>query len=204
MAVNIIAFREEAPRYELKPGLHRMAIDSTYSLIRIYPFNSMVGDEGEFKGWMLSFETQDEFDQIMVDDFVDRVEDQLALRAMPTDIAVPVDPLTAEIAEADLYMSRTVMFSPELDERVAERQICREEQESLLNELGSDASTLEAAQSELKGMVYELKLSDASDINGAGLYEQLRYLYRSGVSTDDIRREIGLGKPSSSDSPSVF
>lgn len=195
MSVRIVCFREDEPKYELDPGLHKMMVDATYSVVRIYPFSPTTGENGQFKGWVLSFDTQAEFDSVDINALVDRIEDQLVTRAMLTDRPMDVDLSCGDIAMLNNPRGRTVLYSVELDEGVSRREeelrIGSEEHEAMLavlHETGADLHVLDE-------LVQDAKAAEASDINNLGMHEQIEYLRKQGFTAQDLRQEFGAPSP---------
>lgn len=190
MGVRIVCFREDEPKYELDPGLHRLMTDATYSVVRIYPFSETTGENGQFKGWVLSFDSQEEFDAVDISAFVDRIEDQLVEHAMLTDRPMMVDLETAEISLRQDPRGRTVLYSIELDSGVREREAAKrmdaEEHDAMLATLADQGISLESVAE----LVNDYKASEAAEINYGGLTAQLAYLREQGCTANELIKEL--------------
>lgn len=190
MGMQIVAFREEQPIFSLDPGLHERMIEKTHTLIRIYPFNPDVGDSGEFKGWMLNFDTEEDFQFFDTKLGVELIEQQLHLRLMPANLPLAVDPETGHIEDSRHRAGRFVIFTKELEAKIKAEDEARQEALAEDQALETWAEDLYITPEVLTELVDDAKAKEASDINNGGLLPQLNYLLRVGWTKDEILKAI--------------
>lgn len=200
MGMQIVAFREEKPIFSLDPGLHERMVEKTHSWIRVYPFNPDVGESGEFKGWMLNFDTEADYQSFDMKRGVELIEQQLHLRLMPADVPLAVDPETGHIEDAPHRTNRCVIFTKELEAKMQAEDEARQQALAEDQALETWANDLYITPQVLDELVCDAKASEASDINNGGMVSQLNYLLRSGWSKDQILLAIDpdLADPSPS------
>lgn len=192
MGMQIVAFREEKPIFSLDPGIHERMIEKTHSLIRIYPFNPDVGDEGEFKGWMLNFDSEEDYQAFDMKKGVALIELQLHLRLMPANVPVAVDPETGHIEDSRVRTNRSVIFTKELEAKIQAEDEARQEALAADQALVTWADGHGVTESELDELVHLVKGEEARDINNGGRISQLAYLLQYGLTKEKILEEIGL------------